>query len=80
MDRVRGVTAAEAGWLVRLIYRELKKRIGLVPKSKTLTAHHTPTLLASSWMDAVNAEARTVPAAWKELAQLKVALMAGCPF
>jgi hypothetical protein len=80
MDRVRGVSPAEAGWTVKWVYRELKKRIGLVPRSKMLSAHHTPTLLASSWMDAINAGARTVPMVLKELAQLKVAMMAGCPF
>ena len=80
MERVRGVTTGEAGWIAKLIYRELKKRMGLVPKSKTLTAHHTQTLVASTWMDAVNASARTVPIVLKELAQLKVAMMAGCPF
>ena len=61
-------------------YRVFRKKIGLVPKSKTLAAHHTPTLLAGTWMDAVNAAARTVPPALKELAQLKVAAMVGCPF
>src|SRR5436190_13446532 len=80
MDRVIGVTAEKAGWIARLIYSVLRKRIGLVPKSKTLIAHHTPTLLASSWMDAINASANTVPPILKELAQLKVAMLAGCPF
>src|SRR5262249_8595037 len=32
---------ADAGWITRLVYRELKKRIGLVPKSKTLAAYNT---------------------------------------
>ena len=80
MERVRGVASGEAGWIAKLIYRELKKRIGLVPKPKMLAAHHTQTLVASTWMDAVNASARTVPMVLKELAQLKVAMMAGCPF
>jgi hypothetical protein len=80
MERVRGVNAAEAGWIARLLYRALKKRMGVIPKSKTLTAHHTPTLLATTWMDAVTASARTVPEALNELAQLKVAVLAGCPF
>lgn len=79
-DRGQGVPEAQAGWLTRLLYRTLRKKIGLVPKSKTLAAYHTPTLLASSWMDAVNAGARAVPIALKELAQLKVAAMVGCPF
>jgi hypothetical protein len=80
MDRVKGIGPAEAGWMQKLLYRAFKKRLGLVPKSKTLVAHHTPTLLASSWMDAISASARTIPQALKELAQLKVAMLAGCPF
>jgi hypothetical protein len=79
-DRVKGVTDREAGWLTKLVYRALRKRIGVLPKSKTLAAYHTPALLASTWMDGVNDGARTVPHVLKELAQLKVAAMVGCPF
>jgi len=79
-DRVQGVSESRAGWLTRMLYRAFRKRMGVVPKSKTLAAYHTPTLLASSWMDAVNAGARTLPHTLKELAQLKVAAMVGCPF
>jgi alkylhydroperoxidase family enzyme len=80
MDRIQGVGDSEAGVLTRLVYRALRRAIGIVPKSKRLAAHHTPTLLAGSWMDAINGGARSVPAVLKELAQLKVAVMAGCPF
>ena len=80
MERVKGVKPAEAGWIAKAIYGALKKRIGLVPKSVTLQAHHTPTLMAASWMNAITASARTVPAKLLELAQLKTAMMAGCPF
>jgi len=80
MDRVVGVEAEKAGWITKLLYRALVKRIGRVPKSKTLAAHHTPTLLATTWMDSVCGAARTVPLSLKELAQLKVAMMVGCPF
>jgi hypothetical protein len=80
MDRIEGVHESEAGPIVKLIYGALRKRLGLVPRSKTLAAHHVPTLMAGSWMDAINAPARTVPLVLKELAQLKVAMMAGCPF
>lgn len=80
MDRIQGVSDRQAGWLTKLLYRALRKRIGVVPKSKTLAAHHTPTLLASSWMDVVCGTARTIPITLKELAQLKVAMMVGCPF
>jgi hypothetical protein len=80
MDRVTGIKPAQASGLTKLLYRVLEKRIGLVPKSKTLAAHHTPTMLASSWMDAIVADAKTVPPLLKELAQLKTAMLAGCPF
>ncbi|MGA2878890.1 MAG: hypothetical protein ABSG13_08060 [Bryobacteraceae bacterium] len=80
MDRAIGVSAAQANWVTKLLYRALKKRIGRVPKAKTLAAHHTPTLLASIWMDAVCASQRTVPMVLKELVQLKVATLVGCPF
>ena len=80
MERAIGVEARKAGWITKLVYRALKKRMGLVSKTKMLAAHHTPTLLANTWMDAVCAGARTVPLALKELAQLKVAMMVGCPF
>ena len=80
MDRMKGVTLADAGWITKLVYRALKKRLGLVPKSKTLAAYHTSGLLVSTWMDAICGSATSIPIALKELAQLKVAMLAGCPF
>ena len=80
MERVTGVSGREAGWITKLLYGRMKKRLGLVPKSKTLAAHHTPTLLATSWMDSICASAQTIPPSLKELVQLKVAAMVGCPF
>ena len=80
IDRVQGVSESQANRLTRFLYRAFRKRMRVVPKSKTLAAYHAPTLLASSWMDAVNAGARTVPPIVKELAQLKAAAMIGCPF
>jgi hypothetical protein len=80
MERAIGVPESQANWITRLLYRALKKRIGQVPKSKRLAAHHTPTLLASTWMDAVCSSARTVSPVLKELVQLKVATLVGCPF
>ena len=53
MERAIGVSESKAGWITKGLYRALQKRIGKVPVSKTLAAHHTPTLLATTWMDAV---------------------------
>ena len=80
MERASGLSAAEYGWITKLLYWALRKRIGRVPKSKTLAAYDTSTLIASSWMDAVGATAKTIPSLLKELVQLKVAAMVGCPF
>ena len=80
MERAIGVSPSQAGWITKILYRALKKRIGRVSKAKTLAAHHTPTLLASTWMDAVCASARTVSPVLKELVQLKVAMLVGCLF
>jgi hypothetical protein len=80
MERATGVGAREANWITKLLYRALQKRMGRVPKSKTLAAHHTQTFLASTWMDAVCGSERTVPLVLKELVQLKVATLVGCVF
>ena len=80
MERAIGVSESQAGWITKLLYRALTKRLGRIPKAKTLAAHHTPTLLASTWMDVVCASARGVSPSLKELVQLKVATLVGCPF
>ncbi|HEX5227367.1 MAG TPA: hypothetical protein VFW44_06635 [Bryobacteraceae bacterium] len=80
MERAIGVSEQKAGWITKLLYRAMRKRIGRVPVSKTVAAHHTPTLLANTWMDLVCGSARTVSPVSKELVQLKVAMMVGCPF
>ena len=80
MERAIGVNDQQAGWLTKLLYRRLRKRLGLVSTTKMLAAHHTPTLFASAWMDSVCASAQTVPIGIKALVQLKVAMMVGCPF
>jgi hypothetical protein len=68
MERANGLPDAQTGWIAKLLYRALKKRLGLAPKAKELAAYRSSTLLASIWMDAACASARTVPAAFQELA------------
>jgi hypothetical protein len=80
MERATGLKPADTGWITKLVYWALRKRIGRVSKSKTLAAYDLSTLIASTWMDAVGASAKTVPLLLKELVQLKVAAMVGCPF
>jgi hypothetical protein len=80
MDRVKGVNPDQADETAKTLFQTLRKEIGLVPRSKLLAAYDNPTLMASTRMDGVTAKAKTVPASLKELAQLKVAVMVGCPF
>ncbi len=80
MERAKGVQDAQAKGITKLLYGVIRKRLGVVPKAKTLAAHNTPALLATTWMDVICASAKTVPLTLKELAQLKVAVMVGCPF
>jgi len=80
MERASGLKPADTGWITKLLYWAMRKRIGRVPKVKKLAAYDLSTLMASSWMDAVGASAKTIPILLKELVQLKVAAMVGCPF
>ncbi|MGP0072283.1 MAG: hypothetical protein ACLPWF_10150 [Bryobacteraceae bacterium] len=43
MERATGIGKSQAGWITKLLYRVLTKRLRRVPKAKTLAAHHTPT-------------------------------------
>jgi len=57
MERATGVTASEAGWITKILYRALHKRLGRVPKSKTLAAHHTPTPVSYTHLDVYKRQA-----------------------
>jgi hypothetical protein len=57
-----------------------KRRLGKVPPSMRIQAHDPKLLRLGMRMGLHTAEARTVPEALKELAQLKVAAIVGCPF
>ncbi len=80
MGRAQGVAFGEANWITRFIYRALKRSIGQVPKSAELQAHQTSLLVAATWMNSAQLKARTISGSLKELIQLKVAAMVGCPF
>lgn len=68
------------GLIARILFYIFRRKLGVVPKSKILTAGHSPTLIAGTWMDSINAAARTIPASLKELAQIRVAALVGCVF
>ena len=75
-----GVSDREAGLKTRFIFWLVKRRIRRIPLGVRLRARDPKLLELSSRMDLLIASAVTVPATLKELAQIKVAMLVGCPF
>jgi 4-carboxymuconolactone decarboxylase len=86
MAYMKGIEPAEAGWLTRLVYGYVRRRLGkLTGKNRLIEpvkiAAHYPRLLRAMGQMAAGLEgARTVPAELKRLASLKAAMLIGCPF
>lgn len=79
MIRTRGIADNEAGIRVRWIFKRIKRRLGHVPFSARIRACDFNLLRLSEKMSAHVAKSAAVAPKWKELAQLKVAAMVGCP-
>ncbi len=80
MARIRGVEHKEARLFTKFAYWMTKRRLGRVITPITITAHHPRLLRAYAHMELGQQAAKTVPAQLKALAQVKVAMMVGCPF
>lgn len=79
MTRAIGVSDREAGLRTRIIYWLVKRRGGRVHLGNRLRAHDPKLLELAFRMDVHTASAGTVPLVLKELAQIKVAVVVGCP-
>ena len=80
MHRDEGLQNREAGLRTRLILWLIERRLGHVPLGARIRARVPKLLEVTSRMDAHIAAAGEAPLKLKELAQLKVAAMVGCPF
>lgn len=78
--RAKGVQDDEAGFRIRRIFRRVKRRFGHIPLSTRIRAHDPNLLDLSERMSRHTAAIGHVPAKLKELVQLKVAALVGCPF
>lgn len=78
MNRAIGVSDKEAGLRTRIIYWLVKRRRGRIHLGMRLRAHDPKLLELACRMDVHNS-AGMLPSALKELAQIKVAVMVGCP-
>lgn len=79
-NRAQGVSDSEAGLKTRFIFWLVKRKLHRVPHSVRIRAHDPKLLELSAKMDLHVARAQKVPLKLKELAQIKVAALAGCPF
>lgn len=80
MTRAVGVSDREAGLRTRFIYWLVKRRLGRISPGVRIRARDPKLLELASKMDLHTAGSFTTPANLKELAQIKVAVMVGCPF
>jgi len=80
MDRSSGVQDKDASLRTRIIFWFAKRKLGGVPLGTRVRAFDPKYLNASLRMDVYAAGRGIVPMTLKELAQLKVAMMVGCPF
>lgn len=80
MSRIQGVEAKDANWRTRILFWLIKRKLGRVSKISKIKAHWPKFLELTSRMDALVAAPGTVPDSLRELAQLKVAALVGCPF
>lgn len=80
MNRATGVQDNEAGLRTRLVYWLVRRRLGRLPLGVRIRARDPKLLMLAGRMDLHVASRGVVPQKLKELAQLKVAAMVGCPF
>lgn len=80
MLRSNGVQNEDAGLLTRMIFWFTRRRLGRVPQGMRIRALVPKFLRHAVRMDIFAASKGLVPMSLKELAQLKVAMLVGCPF
>ena len=80
MAKIDPVAPNEAGWLLKGANRYSKKRVGKGLEPSAVMAHSTPILGAHGLFELASGRAKSVPDRIKSLAEIKAAMMVGCPF
>lgn len=84
MARIRGADPRQQGLLgglfTRIVYALTRRKVGRVVMPVQITAHHSTLLWGYGQMEQSLASSRLVDAALKDLGQLRVATLVGCPF
>ncbi len=84
MARIAGADPSQQGLFrrlfTRIIYALTKRKVGRVVMPVKIAAHHAKLLWGYGQMEQSLLSSRLVDAALKDLAQLRVATLVGCPF
>ena len=84
MARLRGDVPGSqgllGGFLTRAAYSLTKRKVGRVVMPVQIVAHHSRILWGQAQMELSLGASRSVEASLKNLAQLRVATLIGCPF
>jgi hypothetical protein len=80
MSRSQGVQDNQIGPITRILFWFAKRHLGRVPLGMRIRAFDPKFFRHAVRLDLYSASKGVVPIHLKELAQLKVALMVGCPF
>ena len=80
MPRSQGVQNNQAGLTARFIFFLAKRFLGRIPLGTRIRAFDPKYMRRALRLDLYAAGKGVVPTPLKELAQLKTALMVGCPF
>jgi hypothetical protein len=76
---MRGVSTREANWITRLIFRGIRRRVGRLSDTWPIAAHQPGLLLGWALHELSFERSRALPRRLRTLAQLKVAILIGCP-
>jgi hypothetical protein len=84
MARIRGADPSKQGLLhglfTRIIYVLTRRKVGQVVMPVQIVAHHSKLLWGYGQMEQSFASSNLVDSGLKDLAQLRVATLVGCPF
>ena len=78
--RIEGVSKSKASLFVRLAYWFSQRRLGKVADPLKITGHHSWVSFGYGIFELASERAQLVELRLKELAQVKVATLVGCPF
>lgn len=84
MARIRGADPEKrgllGGLLTRVAYQLTKRKVGRVVMPVQIVAHHSRILWGHAQMELSLGASRLVDASLKDLGQLRIATLIGCPF